>query len=175
MESASSSSPDHVTFSPAALSTSDEEQNCKPQSNLKRIMLHDLITVATAIHLPFIIYNPYLFCLAASFSEPESDPLQMVDQPDEEWVDDEQLSSGFKHDIGCESDPEDSVRVQTTPIQSQALVKWLSLFLLQLQAAYRLSNGVINCLFRFLKTFLLVISTFSVQCLDLARVFPSNP
>ena len=87
---------------------------------------------------------------------------------------DDQLSSSYKHDIGDDSEPEDSITIQELPVRSLALIRWLSVFLLQLQAAYHLSNGVINCLFRFLKTFLVVISTFSSQCHDLAQNFPSN-
>ena len=64
--------------------------------------------------------------------------------------------------------------VQQTSVQPTAIAKWLAIFLLQLQGAYRLSNTVINHLFRFLSTLLLVISTFSSQCSELAKPFPSN-
>ena len=109
--------------------------------------------------------------MTESDSDPESEQYL---GSEEEWIDDEELSSSLKDDIDSEdSEPEDTASI---PVQSLATTpaKWLTLYLLQLQGAYHRSNGVINCLFRFLSTFLFILSTFCSQCSELAKAFPSN-
>ena len=100
-----------------------------------------------------------------------SDLSQPEDElPEEEWINDDDVSNSFKHDIE-DSEPEDVTSVQDLPPQSLAIMRWLTLFLLSLQAAYHLSNRAINYLFRFLATLFLVLARYT-SMFDFAQSFP---
>lgn len=110
----------------------------------------------------------HIYNIAASdLSQPEDE------LPEEEWINNEDESNRFMQDIGEDSEPEDVASVQDLPPQSLAIVRWLTLFLLSLQAAYRLSNRAVNYLFRFLATLFSVLARYTSE-FNLAQSFPST-
>ena len=106
----------------------------------------------------------YVYIAPSDLSQPEDE------LPEEEWISDDDVSTSFKYDIGEDSEPE-VMSVQDLPPQSLAIVRWLTLFLLSLQAAYHLSNRAINYLFRFLATLFTVLARYTVTS-NFAQSFP---
>lgn len=101
-----------------------------------------------------------------------SDLSQPEDElPEEEWINDGDVSSSFMDDIGEDSEPEEVIPIQDLPPHSLAIVRWLTLFLLSLQAAYHLSNRAINYLFRYLATLFAVLARYT-STFNFAQSFP---
>lgn len=108
------------------------------------------------------------FCIYAA----PSDLSQPEDElPEEEWISNGDESNSFMHDIGEDSEPDDTTSVQDLPPQSLAIVRWLTIFLLSLQTAYRLSNRAVHYLFRFLATFFVVLARHTSE-FNFAQSFP---
>lgn len=90
-------------------------------------------------HTAYIIVTPCTqshintVCVAQSLPS-EPDESASFDQSEEEWIDDEDLSKSLKHDIGEDSEPDDAPVPNLSP-QSLVVVRWLTLFFLNLQAA----------------------------------------
>ncbi len=78
-----------------------------------------------------------------------------------------------------ESEPEECDVDFDSMSSSSILARWLVLFLLHLQSAFRLSKAAVQCLFSFLATFLCVLGQFSTQCKstqckEIAKAFPRS-
>ena len=74
-----------------------------------------------------------------------------------------------------DSEPEENeIDVADISSTSSILARWLAIFLLHLQSTYRMSKAVVQCLFSFLATFLLVLGQLSAPCREVAKAFPRS-
>ena len=107
-----------------------------------------------------------------SFEEPDND---LIDEPEKEYIDDNNVFDEYCNDISADLEPDNTLTFETTaPRHMLALVKWICLFLLHLQAAYRVSNAAVNCILRFFSALFRVLATFSDQLVELAKTFPKS-
>ena len=116
-----------------------------------------LIALLCLTHLG-ILFSVLDSSLCGGFvRESESEPDE-ASEPEEEWVDDNVSVEMYMDDVEDQG-PEDHISVAPKASkQSMLMAKWLSLFLLKLQAAHQITNGAMNALFWFLSAFLLFLS-----------------
>ena len=69
--------------------------------------------------------------------------------------------------------PSDS-QLDSVSMQSQALSRWVLLFLMFVRTTYKLSNTVISVLLRFFRVFLTVLGQFSTVASGIAHNLPSS-
>ena len=69
--------------------------------------------------------------------------------------------------------PSDS-QLDSIPVQSQALSRWVLLFLMFVHTTYKLSNTVISVFLRFFRVFLTVLGQFSTVASGIAQSLPSS-
>ena len=69
--------------------------------------------------------------------------------------------------------PTDS-QLDSASSQSQALSRWVLLFLMFIQTTYKLSNTVISVLLRFFLVFLSVLGQFNTVASTVAQCLPSS-
>ena len=70
--------------------------------------------------------------------------------------------------------PTDS-QLDSVSVQSQAWSRWVLLFLMFIQATYKLSNNVVSVLLlRFFRVFLTVLGQFSTVASGVAQCLPSS-
>ena len=65
---------------------------------------------------------------------------------------------------GSLSEPQDHDSIPFAPLvseQAHILSRWLTIFILRLQAAYHLSDAAISCIFRFFAAFFVILSDIS--------------
>ena len=92
----------------------------------------------------------------------------------EEWIDGEDLSKAYEEDLDDEGPKDQLSFIENSPKQSTMLAKWLCLFLLKLQAVYRIASNPMNALFRFLSAFLHCLCLINAQFKSLAKIFPKS-
>lgn len=79
------------------------------------------------------------------------------------------------HDLSdSDSEPEDNIDLQTADRKSTMLLNWTLLFLVYLQAVFRLSDGVLGHLIKFLKVLFTVLGQFCTICAQIALAFPAS-
>ena len=105
-----------------------------------------------------------------------NDILDSISEPEEEWISSDILSREYEEDVSEEMTPPDDhlMLAQSSDNRSRVLSSWLALFLLQLQASYRISSIAINSLFQFLSTFFHILSSVFDQLKQLVILFPSS-
>ena len=94
---------------------------------------------------------------------------ELSDTSDEEqWDEQEDI-------LTDDSEPEESeIKWFGISQRAEVLAKWLTLYLLQLQTRYGLSDKAISSLFSFLTTFLCILGTFNALCNEIAKAFPRS-
>ena len=103
----------------------------------------------------------------------ESESAQSSDS--EEYVSDDDAAHEYEKDLkeyyGDSNECEQEDLTPDTIIQSACLTRWLILFFMTIQATYRLSDGVISHIFKFMKAFLSVLASVGGLCTDIAKAF----
>lgn len=107
------------------------------------------------------------FCLL------ESEASDFEDNSTEMW--NEEVEEEIINDLELADpvSPTDS-QLDSASVQSQALSRWVFLFLMLIQTTYKLSNTVISVLLRFFHVFLTVLGQFSTVASGVAQCLPAS-
>ena len=90
------------------------------------------------------------------------------------WSDNDDLDDEDR-DVEPESPPSCHGEVPADHSTStRPLVTWLLTFFLQLQAQFHLTDGVLNMIFRFLKTLFVVLGRVSAPCAAIGALLPQT-
>ena len=89
---------------------------------------------------------------------------------DDDDIDDEEIEHG---NASVESPPICD-EIPATDTTTQSLVRWLLAFFLLLQAQFHLTDRVVSKIFRFLKTFFVVLGRVSAPCAAIGSQLPQT-